>query len=147
MPAKVRGADTVKAQLTAIFANIKGPMTEKCITEVLIVGGGRADVMTPIATGNLVNSRYREVRRTAAGWVGRFGYTADYAAAVHSLDAKLKGQPRSGVNSFSARGGREAFAYRKGNFWDPRGEPQWLTKGFEWSIEEIRAVVQRSMQI
>ena len=147
MPARIAGTAQVKRQLAATFAEIRGPMTERAITEALIIGGGRADVMTPIATDHLVNSRYREVKRGANGWVGRYGYTADYAAAVHALSGKLRGQPRSGVDSFTTRAGREAFAYRIGNFWDPMGQPQWLEKGFEMALDEIRAAIRRNMTL
>lgn len=138
----------VRSQLAATFEKITGPMTEKCITTVLIIGGGYADTMTPVDLGNLVNSRFRRVEKTADGWTGRYGYTADYAAAVHALSAKLKGQPRSSVKSFNTKSGATAFASQSGNFWDPMGEPQWLTKGFEREgLADIKAAIVREMKL
>lgn len=143
----IRGIDQVRENLKKTFADITGPMTEKTITEILIIGGGLADSMTPIDLGNLVNSRYRIVHPSKTGWTGRYGYTASYAAAVHALSAKLKGQPRSSVASFNTKSGATAFAGKTGNFWDPDGEPQWLEKGFEMSMDDIKAAIKRNMQL
>ena len=59
MPTK--GLEEVRRNLKATFEEISGPMTEKCITEVLIVGGGYADLLTPVAFSTLINSRFRKV--------------------------------------------------------------------------------------
>ena len=142
----IKGVAEVRKNLQRVFDDIKGPMTEKTITEILIVGGGLADVMTPVDLGNLVNSRFRIVHPSKGGWTGRYGYTAAYAAAVHSFSGKLKGQPRSSVSAFETKKGT-AFAGDSGNFWDPDGEPQWLEKGFEQSIEDIKGVIKRNMQL
>lgn len=130
----IRGVDQVRQNLKRVFDDIKGPMTEKTITEILIIGGGLADVLTPQDLGNLVRSRFRLVHPTKDGWHGRYGYMASYAAAVHSFSGKLKGQPRS----------RAADA---GNYWDPEGEPQWLEKGFEQSLGDIKAAIVRNMKL
>lgn len=144
----VKGMNVVRSALQDTFAKIAGPMTERAITNALIIGGGYADVMTPVDLGFLVNSRFRKVEKSGEGWTGRYGYTARYAAAVHSLSAKLKGQPRAGVASFNTRAGTTAFASSTGNFWDPDAEPQWLTKGFERDgLEEIKASIKRDMEL
>ena len=66
MPAK--GMTQVKSNLTKLFETIAGPMTEKTVTEVISIGGLYADLLTPIDTSNLINSRYRSVRaRPKAG--------------------------------------------------------------------------------
>lgn len=139
MPA--RGMNTVRSKLAQIFEDIAGPMTEETITNVLIVGGGYADALTPMAIGTLVNSRFREIERNANGWTGRYGYTAKYAAAVHEAPGTLKGTdtPR--------------YPASLGNVWDgalgPNGaEPGFLTKGFERDgLEDIKAVIKKSMQL
>ncbi len=146
MPTK--GLEKVRAQMKRTFDQISGPLTQRTILEILIAGGAEADIMTPIALGNLVNSRFREVVRKPNGWVGRYGYTAEYALFVHEASGKLKGKPRSSVASFNTRGGKAAFEHRQGNFWEPQGEPQFLLKGFEKkAMPVIRAIIKRNMQL
>lgn len=137
----VKGMSQVRSKLADVFEKIAGPMTEDTIVEVLIIGGGYADQLTPMATSTLVNSRYRRVERTADGWTGRYGYTAAYAAAVHDAPGTLKGQnmPR--------------YPKTLGNVWDgalgPNGaEPEFLTKGFERDgLAEIKAAILRNMKL
>lgn len=139
MPAK--GMNAVRSKLAATFEKITGPMTEDCITTVLIIGGGYADALTPMALSTLVNSRFRKVERSAGGWQGRYGYTAAYAAAVHEKPGTLKGTstPRSPATL--------------GNVWDnsmgPNGaEPGFLTKGFERDgLQEIKQAIQETMKL
>lgn len=123
-------------------------MVEKALTEALIIAGGYADSLTPIDLGTLINSRYRIVRKEAGDhWVGRYGYTAAYAAAVHAREGKLKTTPptpRSTHGFISGSG--------KGNFWDGalgpgQAEPQWLEKGFEESIPDIYAAMKRNLKV
>lgn len=143
---KVTGGEEIKRKMQALFARISGPMAERALTEALIIGGGRADTMTPIDTGNLLNSRFREVKRSVNGWSGRYGYTAKYAAAVHAMTGKLKGQPRA---DFGKTSGGTAFGGGTGvgNYWDPNAEPQWLEKGFEQAFPEMEAAVRRNMTL
>lgn len=137
----VKGMSAVRSKLTDTFEKIAGPMTENCITTVLIIGGGYADVLTPMALGTLVNSRFRKVERTGDGWMGTYGYTAAYAAAVHEKPGTLKGTntPRSPATL--------------GNVWDGSGgansaEPHFLTKGFERDgLAEIKDAINREMQL
>lgn len=151
----IRGADRVRQNMAAMFKQIKGPMTERTLTEVLIIGGGYADSMTPVDLGNLLNSRFREVRQVGNKWVARYGYTARYAAAVHGLSAKLKGQPRAHfgmTGNQSSVGPQMPRAFgggsETGNYWDPDAEPEWLTKGFERDgLDDIKAAIKRNMQL
>jgi hypothetical protein len=139
MPAK--GMSAVRSKLTETFDKITGPMTEECVTTILIIGGGYADVLTPMALGTLVNSRLRRVERKGDGWRGTYGYTAAYSAAVHEKPGTLKGTntPRSPASL--------------GNVWDGSGgansaEPHFLTKGFERDgLAEIKEAIQREMQL
>ena len=151
----IRGANQVRQNMAAVFKRIKGPMTEKTLTEVLIIGGGYADAMTPIDLGTLINSRFREIRQTGNKWVARYGYTARYAAAVHGMSGKLKGQPRS---DFGMTGNQSKFGPQqprafgggsgKGNYWDPDAEPGWLAKGFERDgLDDIKATIKRNMAL
>jgi hypothetical protein len=137
MPAK--GMEQVRSRLKAVFEEIAGPMTEECLTEIMVIGGGYSDSMTPVALSTLINSRYRKVERTPSGWSGRYGYTAAYAAAVHDKPGVLLGTstPRSPASL--------------GNVWDNGtggAEPEFLRKGFERDgIDEIKAAIIRNMTL
>lgn len=153
MPVKNMGP--VRSKLKAVFENIAQEMTEATVTEILIIGGGYADALTPMDLGTLVNSRYRVVEKAADGWTGRYGYTAKYAAAVHGMSGKLKGQPRADFGRTSNRSEfgpkiSEAFGggSQTGNYWDPSGEPQWLVKGFERDgLADIKDAIVRNMKL
>lgn len=121
-----RRGGNVRRALRNLMGDITGPRSQKVITQALIIGGMYADLLTPQDTGNLLRSRFREVTPSGNGWVGRYGYTAAYAAAVHGASGKLKGQPRANFGSTSFGGGTGI-----GNYWDPKAEPEFLTKGFE----------------
>lgn len=137
----VKGMNAVRNNLKAVFDEIAGPMTENCITTVLIIGGGYADALTPMALSTLVNSRFRKVERTGNGWSGRYGYTAAYAAAVHEKPGTLKGTntPRSPATL--------------GNVWDNgyganAAEPEFLTKGFERDgLADIKDAIRETMKL
>lgn len=151
MPVKNMGP--VRSKLKATFEKIANEMTEQTVTAVLIIGGGHADALTPVELGTLVNSRFRHVQKTADGWSGQYGYTAEYAGWVHNMPGTLRGKPRSSVESFKTGKGTVAFAGDTGNFWDSalgpgKGEPQWLVKGFERDgLDDIKAVIKKSMQL
>jgi hypothetical protein len=133
MPA--RGVKQVRQKITRILGEISGPMAERAVTEALIIGGGMAATMTPVDTSLLINSQFRIVRKVGTEIQGQMGYTAAYAAAVHDAKGTLKGQPRD-PNDGS-----------RGNFWDPAGEPEFLTKGFEMTKSDIDAAVKRNMAV
>lgn len=148
----IRGVSAVRKNMQAVFKKIQGPKTEKTLTEVLIIGGGHADSMTPVDIGNLLNSRFREIKKQDNKWVARYGYTTSYAAAVHELSAKLRGQPRAHFGA-TREGTQFGGGSEKGNYWDgPLGpgtaEPQWLTKGFERDgLAEIKDAIKRNMSL
>lgn len=137
----------VRKNLKKLVDKITGPMSEKTLTTALVIGGMYADMITPMDTGNLLRSRFREVEKSGNGWVGRYGYTASYAAAVHGMSGKLKGQPRA---DFGTTRAGQAFGGGTGvgNYWDPKGEPEFLTKGFERDgLAAIRQVIKKGMTV
>jgi hypothetical protein len=140
-------AKNVRKNLKALTQKISGPMSQKVITQVLIIGGMYADLITPIDTGNLLRSRFREVTPQGNGWVGRYGYTASYAAAVHGMSGKLKGQPRAHFGKTKA-GQEFGGGTGVGNYWDPNAEPEFLTKGFERDgLAAIKPVIIKGMSV
>jgi len=135
MPAK--GVKEVRRRITTTIQQISGPQAQRALTEALIIGGGAADVLTPRDTSFLVNSRYRVVTKTATGWNGRFGYAANYAAAVHD-------KPGTNVGKNTPRDPNDPG---RGVMWQPDAEPEFLAKGFEQSKAAINDAVMRAMRI
>lgn len=128
----VKGIDRVKRGFRVRVESISGPMTERAVYNVLQTGGAYADMMTPVDTSNLINSRYApQIEQREGGTTGRVGYTAAYAAAVHGMSGKLKGRERPGGN---------------GQYWDPDAEPGFLDKGFEQVKPEIPAILKAAYE-
>jgi len=86
------------------------------MTQALILGASEASALTPIDTSTLLNSQYRRVDKDGERIVGRVGYTADYAAAVHDPD-----HPQ--------------------NFRRASAEKEFLKRGFERAEPNIRGVI------
>jgi len=62
------------------------------------------------------------------------------------MSGKLKGLPRTHFGK--TRAGQEfGGGTGKGNYWDPHGEPQFLTKGFEETRDQIDAVVRKELSL
>jgi hypothetical protein len=74
------------------------------MTQALILGASEASAMTPIDTSNLLNSQYRDVQQDGDKIVGRVGYTADYAAAVHDPDNPQRFRRASAEKEFLKKG-------------------------------------------
>lgn len=90
--------------------------------------------MTPRENSNLINSQYRNVQQQGSRVVGRIGYTAEYAAAVHEAEGKLLGTdtPR---------------ASGKGVVWGPSGEPEFLRKGGEQAKPIVEQALRRGLSL
>lgn len=125
----VDGIQRVRTRIKVTFADIRGPRTREAVHVILSQGAGIASTMTPIETSNLINSQTEpRLGDTPTGVNGVVAYTAEYAAAVHDAPGTLKGQDReTGV----------------GQYWDPAGEPQFLSKGFEEVKPAIPAILRR----
>lgn len=129
----IKGLDAAKKQTEQIVGRITGVMSERTVTEVLIIGQGYASTLTPVDTSTLINSQFRRVENGPNGVRGMVGYTAAYAAAVNAAKGTLAGQPRPGNH---------------GTYWAPDGEPDFLRKGFERDGKaDIEAAVRRGMKL
>lgn len=125
----VKGVDRVRVRLKASFDDIRGRKTREAVYVICSQGAGLAQTMTPIETSNLVNSQTEpRIGDTPTGVNGVVAYTAAYAAAVHEAPGTLKGQERQSGN---------------GQYWDPSGEPGFLTKGFEEVKPMIPAILRK----
>ncbi len=123
----VKGIREVNRNFAKLTKDIAGQITEKTLTQVLIVGAAEAARITPVDTSNLINSQFRRTTPTGNGWTGMVGYTANYAGFVHGAKGTLAGQPRANGN---------------GAYWSQSGEPEFLRKGFEvYGIDQIRKII------
>jgi len=90
--------------------------------QAMVLGTSEASVLTPIDTSNLINSQtFPNVRPDGAAVRGTVGYTAEYAAAVHSPDRPQK--------------------FRRAS-----AEKEFLRKGFERAEPNIRAVIKGAIK-
>ena len=138
----VKGLKEVREKLRKELANISGPLPERTLLEVLIVASGFAATMTPIDTGNLIGSQFRRVETSGTKVKGTLAYTAAYAAAVHDKPGTLK-------DATGKKAMRDPKEPKRGKFWDPDAEPEFLRKAFEDSDARanIDAVIARRMKI
>lgn len=137
----LKGVERVKRSYKVKVKEISEERTERAIYAVLSQGAAMADTMTPIDTGNLINSRYApRINRSTRGLSGTVGYTAEYAKWVHDMPGTLKGQPRAHFGKT-----REGQAFgggtERGNYWDPNAEPQFLRKGFDQIRSSVAAIL------
>ncbi|CAM3951910.1 hypothetical protein PLGE761_02495 [Pluralibacter gergoviae] len=154
MGVKVRGIREAKANLNRIVGDIQGRKVVRALQSALILIGSRAAYYTPIDTSTLLNSQFREMVVNGTIITGRIGYSANYAAYVHAMTGKLKGQPRADFGMTSNRsdvGPKKPTAFGggtgKGNYWDPHAEPQFLTKGANEERDAIDAVIKKEMSL
>ena len=128
----VKGINQANKELDRISNQICDRMLEKGLYIAATVGAGYATLLTPVDTSNLINSQYIKVSNNSDGVSVTTGYTANYAAAVHSKPGKLKGKPRPNKN---------------GKYWDPQAEPEFLSKGFNDNLNEIWSAFNKAMKL
>ena len=125
----VRGIKQVKNNMRKLQAEIQGRRTEAAVYAVLSQGGAAAATMTPVDTSTLINSHFVDIKADGDKVTGRNGYSAEYAAAVHSAPGVLKGQDRPG---------------NQGQYWDPNGEPHFLTAGFDQIAADVPRILRNA---
>lgn len=146
MGIKVKGISQAKKNLDSIISDVRGRKVVRALQSAMILIGARAAYYTPIDTSTLVNSQFREINANGVMITGRIGYTANYAAYVHEASGKLKGQPRAHFGK--TRAGKEfGGGTGTGNYWDPHGEPQFLTKGANEERESVDAVIRKELSL
>jgi hypothetical protein len=130
--------DDFQARFSEALRGIKEERSERTVTEILIGIQGYANSMVPIKTSNLANSQFRYVRSSAFGYLGKVGYGAKYAAAVHEAPGKLKGSGKL----------RDKNRPGWGVYWAPNGEPGFLRKGIELFVaNELDNTIERNMRV
>lgn len=146
MGAKVKGIQQAKANLNRIIDDIQGRKVVSGIQSALLIVGAQAAIYTPVDTSTLLNSQFREIMMNGTRITGRVGYSANYAAYVHAMPGKLKGQPRAHFGK--TREGQEfGGGTGTGNYWDPHGEPQFLTKAANETRDQIDAVMRKELSL
>ncbi|MCP4991350.1 MAG: hypothetical protein GY928_36445 [Colwellia sp.] len=128
----VKGIANVNRRLDNLANEVIPKVSEKALYIAGTVGAGYASLMTPIDTSLLVNSQYIVSGQEGDRAFANIGYSASYAAAVHGKKGTLKGKPRANGN---------------GTYWQPSGEPQFLTKGFKENQREIFQAFKRAMKL
>lgn len=150
----VKGIESVRRGYRVKVETVAGRDSNRAVYNILQAGAAYADMMTPVDTSNLINSRYApQITQTDGKTSGTVGYTANYAAAVHEMPGKLKGQPRADfgmTSNHSEFGPKQRLAFGGGtgvgNYWDPDAEPGFLKKGFEQVKPEIPAILKASYE-
>jgi hypothetical protein len=72
---------------------------------------------------------------------------------VHEASGKLKGQPRAhfGVPATGLSSAQKPKEFGggtgTGNYWDPHGEPQFLTKGANDERDNVDAVMRKELSL
>ncbi|MFG6089879.1 HK97 gp10 family phage protein [Enterobacter soli] len=146
MGIKVKGISQAKKHLNDVINDVKGRKVIRALQSAMILIGARAAYYTPIDTSTLINSQFREIDTGGVLITGRIGYSANYAAYVHEMPGKLKGQPRAHFGT--TRSGKQfGGGTEKGNYWDPHGEPQFLTKGANEERDSVDAVMRKELSL
>lgn len=110
----------------------------RTLLQILIRGGSEVAPLVPIETSTLINSQYREINLRGEAIVGRLGFTAEYALAVHESAGKWVGlnKPRPKVNG-----------HDRGVYWGPHdGQPKFLALAFQRAADDIDGIVKRGMK-
>ena len=136
MGVKVKGVREAQANLERLIGDIQGRKAVRAIQSALLLIGQEAAIRTPVATSTLINSQFRELSVMGSRLVGKIGYSANYAAAVHAASGKLKGQPRPIKDGVA-----------QGNYWDPRGEPRFLEKGADAARDAVDAIIKKELSL
>jgi len=119
------------------FAAAVEQKAARAITAALVRGGSELPALVPVDTSTLINSAYRDVSKQGSRIVGRAGFTAEYALAVHEAEGKLKGQPRPP---------RDGVA--RGNYWGPHdGQPRFLALAFERAQADINSIISGALKV
>lgn len=141
----------VRKNLRVKIEDIDNRRTKKALYSVLTTIKNLSDLMTPIDTSNLINSGYIEVKDSAGGMIGKVGYTASYAQAVHDAPGTLKGQPRANfgrTSNYSEYGPKQVVEFGGGtgvgDYWDPDAEPKFLEKAGDQASKYVETILKEA---
>lgn len=86
----ITGRSETIAELNRRIQQLDGPSSEKAMRAAGLVVLGRARELTPVDTGNLINSSDILVGRVRGKWTVEVFYTAEYAPIVHETNRKYR---------------------------------------------------------
>lgn len=125
MANRVKGREEVIRNLNAAIAGIEGRGVDGLFAAGLFIQG-ESQKQVPVDTGHLRGSAY--TRRDPGGRpTVEVGYGASYAAAVHEMEVKHRGEPRR-------------HGTRKGRSWEV-GKPKYLEDPLRENHDEILGII------
>ncbi|CAI0820217.1 Uncharacterised protein [Serratia entomophila] len=135
MGVKIKGIKEAQRRLDAVVEDVR---TRKAVTAVKRASNeiaNAAALMTPVGkTSVLINSQTTDVMVNGTRITGRIIYSANYAVYVHNARGIMKGLPRP-----ESKGG--------GRYWDPAGEPKFLTKAAEQTRRQVDEIIKKEMTL
>lgn len=140
------GIDEVNSRMQDIV-DMLSRRAERAATRITMTIEAYSMALTPVDTGNLINSIGRTVQPLSDRVIGTVYYGARYAKWVHNMSGKLKGQPRA---DFGVTRAGVAFGggTGQGNYWDPNAEPQFLLKaGRRAELEDAPDIIKQEMSL
>jgi len=151
----LEGLDELNARFAKAIQDIGVSRTQGFVIKLTGAIEVESAMMTPRDTSFLINSKFNRMWRTPSGFNAEAGYGANYAAAVHNMSGKLKGQPRAsfgktGNNSDAGPMMPRSFGggTGNGNYWDPDAEPQFLAKAIKTVLtKDLDAIIESQYRI
>ena len=116
----VKGGDSVRKKYRETIKSITVKRAEATMAKVVTYAAGASKELAPIEFGNLVNSQFRNVEKTATGYRGTVGYTVGYAAALENP------KPGGKLDNWKPL----APENKQGNAWNPISGQGFLRLGF-----------------
>lgn len=132
MGVKIKGIKAAQRRLDAAVEDVRTRKAIRAIKSAMFIIGAESALMTPMDTGTLVNSQFQEAMINGTRITGRIGYSANYAVYVHNASGIMKGLPRPN---------------NRGNYWDPSGEPKFLTKAAERTRRQVDDIIRKEMKL
>ena len=132
MGVKIKGVKAAQRRLDAVVEDVRTRKAVRAIKSAMFIIGAESALMTPMDTGILVNSQFQETMINGTRITGRIGYSANYAVYVHNASGIMKGLPRPN---------------NRGNYWDPSGEPKFLTKAAEKTRRQVDDIIRKEMKL
>jgi len=132
MGVKIKGIKAAQRRLDAVVEDVRTRKAVRAIKSAMFIIGAESALMTPMDTGTLVNSQFQEPMINGTRITGRIGYSANYAVYVHNASGIMKGLPRPN---------------NRGNYWDPSGEPKFLTKAAEKTRRQVDDIIRKEMKL
>lgn len=133
---RIVGLDNVLRNLNREVRKIKGK-TKKGIIKATLLVKREAMKITPVDTGNLVNSAFSNVMVKGKDIVGTIGYTAAYAAAVHEM-----------IESKSIKGPGGMVEFQRGvTFQKPGAQAKFLETPLKKNAKKILRIIKKEAKI